>query len=143
LILTELFISPGAFYGGILLMMDPTGALLQLPYQMPENIFFGNYFVPGMFLILINGILPLLIAAGLIFRPKWRIAEALNLYKTHHWVWIFCIYQALGLIIWMSIQLFIIGDYFFLQPIYLLIAVLIITLTLLPSVNRYYKKQNS
>ena len=71
-----LFISFAAFYGGILMLIDPTGKLLQMDeminyfQDLPfSGILFQNYVFSGIALIIVNGISNL-IAAILIMKNK-------------------------------------------------------------------------
>ena len=41
---------------GLSLMLDPTGAGIQLPTEWIESSIFGSYFIPGLYLFAMNGI---------------------------------------------------------------------------------------
>ena len=47
----------GALYGGLLLMIDPQGKLLQLPFSLLDHTPFRNFFIPGLILFIFNGCL--------------------------------------------------------------------------------------
>lgn len=71
-----LFISFAAFYGGISMLIDPTGKLLQMNQMLSyfqvlpfSDILFQNYIFSGISLIIVNGISNL-IAAILIIKNK-------------------------------------------------------------------------
>jgi hypothetical protein len=49
-----------AFYGGVSLMLAPDGSLLGMKPGWLNNSPFSNYFIPGLLLLIFNGILPLL-----------------------------------------------------------------------------------
>jgi ABC-type multidrug transport system permease subunit len=57
----------GAFYGGIQLISDPTGSKLQLPLSYLEHSPFSNYLIPGMILIIVNGLFSFVTIAGIFF----------------------------------------------------------------------------
>jgi hypothetical protein len=44
-----------ATYGGISLMVHPDGSGLGLPLELLQDTPFGNYFIPGLLLLLTNG----------------------------------------------------------------------------------------
>lgn len=50
----------GALYGGLSLMLDPSGALLQMPLDFLEHSPFSSYLVPGIVLFVVNGLFSLL-----------------------------------------------------------------------------------
>lgn len=52
----------GAFYGGWSLMTDPSGIALGLPRDWIHRIPFHDYFIPGVILFIVNGILSFLCA---------------------------------------------------------------------------------
>lgn len=71
-----LFVGLGAFYGGILMLVDPTGKLLGMNNLLPyfkvlpfSSILFQNYIFSGIALIIVNGISNL-IASYLIIKNK-------------------------------------------------------------------------
>jgi hypothetical protein len=61
-ILLLLVNSVGAFYGGSLLMLDPYGELIHMPLHWLLNSPFVDYFIPGLVLFFVNGVLSLIVA---------------------------------------------------------------------------------
>jgi hypothetical protein len=55
-IILLLFNGLGAFYGGILLIADPSGVKLQIPLSFLDNSPFSNFLIPGIVLVIVNGI---------------------------------------------------------------------------------------
>jgi len=68
LIILLLFLSAGAFYGGILMLLDTSGALLGLPLYLLNYSPFKTYLFPGLFLVIFLGLTPLITALALIMR---------------------------------------------------------------------------
>lgn len=60
-----LFQGISGLYGGIALVIDPTGELLQMPISMLENSPFNNFLVPGVILLTMLGIFPMVVLYGL------------------------------------------------------------------------------
>lgn len=54
-------LSTSAFFGGIHLITDPTGGTIRIPSSYIEDTAFGNYLIPGIILLIANGVLSLVI----------------------------------------------------------------------------------
>lgn len=96
-----LFNGIGAIYGGGNLILHPDGSTLGLPLHLLDGTPFSNYAIPGVVLILANGILSLLTAAFVLL-------------KTPHFK---CYILAQGCILlgWLFIQVLLIKMLFFLH----------------------------
>jgi hypothetical protein len=86
------------------------------------------------------GIAPLLTAIALIKKPVNVFAEKLNVFNDLHWSWSFSIYVAFALIIWIQVESIFVQSIGWLQTFYLLYALPIIIIALLPKVRLIYKK---
>ena len=132
----------GAIGGGITLMISPSGELLGLPVSEFKNIPFDSFLIPGIILFSVLGIIPLLLIIALIKKPESKLAEQINIFKDMHWSWTYSIYIAFTLIGWIHIQLiFMQGVVHWLQTFYMVYAILIIIIALLPQVRYLYKKK--
>jgi len=140
LALILIFTGIGGLYGGYSLIAAPDGSKLQMSTEILSNSPFNTFMVPGIILLIFNGLLPLLIAWGLFVKPPWQWPELFNLYHKHHWCWTFSLYYGFILIIWISIQQIMLDDYALLQPVFALTGALISILTLFPAVFHYYRK---
>ena len=101
----ELITALGALPVGWSLIADPTGAGMGMRSDWMANTLFGSYLVPGMYLLVMNGF-GMLLAAGL---TLWR-----------HWVapwWTGTL--AIGLIVWILVQLILIPETSWLQWFFL------------------------
>jgi len=114
-------------FGGVLLIIDPSGESLNLPINLLKKTPFQNYLIPGLILFNILGIIPLIILNGL--------------WKNRCWAWYGSLIVGVALIIWIFVEVLMIGY----QPepplqfIYGLVGLLILIFTLLPSVKYFYK----
>ncbi len=101
----QLVTALGALPVGWSLVTDPSGAGMAMPSDWISGSIFGTYFVPGIYLLLMNG-LGMLVAAGLIL---WR-----------HWFapWWTGILGA-GLVIWILVQLVLLPETSWLQWFFL------------------------
>lgn len=132
----------GAIFGGVSLMTDPSGESIHLPITLLEGTIFNSYIIPGVVLFLLLGFFPLFLIFPLILKPNWPIIDGLNIYKGYHWAWTYTIYTAIMLIIWINVQMMILGTGSIIQGAFGLVGVLILILALSPGVKRYYRIQN-
>ena len=59
-----------ALFGGILLVIAPSGKLLQMPIKLLEYTPFTTFLIPGLILLIFNGLLSLLAAWVSIWKIK-------------------------------------------------------------------------
>jgi len=140
LIIAITFLAISGLLGGISLMVDPSGNSLELSTSLLENTVFNSYLFPGVILLIFLGLFPILVAFGLITRKKLKFANRINIYKKRHWAWTFSLYCGIILVLWIDIQVMLIGGGFIFQAVYAIIGVLILILTLTPEIIRFYKK---
>lgn len=90
---------------GVALVLDPTGKGIGLPTEWIQASVFGSYFVPGLYLFVMNG-LGMVVAAGLT--------------ATGHWLapWLQGV-LSVGLIVWILVQLAIMPEVMWLQWVFL------------------------
>jgi len=100
----ELFTAVGAIPVGIQLLMDTTGKMVGFPPGWIEATPFGSYLLPGIYLLLVNG-LGMLILAGLTFLRHWTAP------------WLTGI-LGVGLMIWIGVQLVVMPETSFLQAMF-------------------------
>jgi hypothetical protein len=102
------------------------GGGLQFPLSWLEGSPFDDYFIPGLILLVVLGIFPLIVFYGL--------------WTRQYWGWLGALLVGLALIIWIVVEILIIGyqPQPPLQLIYGVLGVIIVVLGLLPGVRRYY-----
>jgi len=132
------FLGIGAIAGGGMLFIKPDGSLLGMDPEWLEHSPFNNYLIPGLILFTFSGFLPLLTLLGLLLKPNWRWTNAFNIYSDKHWAWAYSLYSGIIVITWITIQL-IMTQYFWLQPVMIFTGLLIIVLSLTPSVMKYFE----
>ncbi len=133
-----LFQALSGLFGGFALTFYPSGEMLNMPLDYLNNSPFNNYLIPGIILFVFLGILPAFLFYSLIKKPSSKLFELFNLYKESHWSWTFTLYVAIMLVIWIQVEIMIIG-YALLQTVYGFIGIVMLIITLLPSVKNYYK----
>jgi hypothetical protein len=135
------FLALGAIGGGAVLIISPTGEMIGIPLSEFKNIPFNSYLIPGIILLSVLGLVPLLLIIALLKKPESKLAEQINVFKDMHWSWTYSIYIAFTLIGWVHIQLiFLQSSVHWLHTFYMFYAILIIIIALLPQVRNLYKK---
>jgi hypothetical protein len=130
----------GALVGGSILIMDPSGRVVNLPDSLLEHSPFASFLFPGIILLLVLGIMPTMIGISLIRYVHWGLGETLNLYPDRYWAWTFSLYTGFALIIWIIAQVYWIQDVSIIHLVYFAWGVGIQVVTLLPEVQRKYSK---
>ncbi|MDB4584100.1 hypothetical protein N9164_13170 [Draconibacterium sp.] len=105
----QAFIGLGALGGGYGLVRDPSGSALGLPTSFLEGSPFPDFLIPGIFLLVVNGI-GSMIGAGISFTRR-RYAQEIAI--------------VLGaiLIAWIVIQVIIISSFHWLHVLYFILGV--------------------
>ncbi len=138
----HLFLGLNACVGGFLLMIKSDGSLLQMNPAFLKNSGFSDFFIPGLLLFTCVGLLSVLTFCGLAFKFKFKILNTLNMYSDRHWAWAFSLYTGITSIFWITIQL-LITDYFWIQPVIILLGLSILICSLTPGVMKHYKIDKS
>lgn len=138
LLIPHIFLSLGAVFGGVFLIFKPDGSGLGMDPGWLDHSPFTSYLIPGIILFTLVGLFPLFTIVGLLLKPGWTWANALNIYANRHWAWAYSLYSGIIVIIWITIQL-ILTQYFWLQAVMIFTGLLIIILTLVPSVMKHFE----
>lgn len=136
-----LFLGLGGLYGGIAMLVDPSGGLLQLNEMLPL-LPVSNYILPGLFLLFVMGLTPLALIYSLLVCPNWKWAVLLSAWSKHHWSWTGTVMLGLVLAAWLTIQGFLIGFRWMIQYITAVNGCLVILLAFVPKVRRHYLENN-
>jgi len=128
LIILMLFQGISGLIGGIALVIDPSGELLQMPLSMLEGSPFDTFLIPGIILLTILGIFPMCVVYGLWVRLNWA--------------WMGSLLVSAALIIWIGVEIWMVGYHTEppLQLIYGLLGLILLVLVLMPSVRNQFKK---
>ncbi len=123
LIILLVFLGLGGFVGGIPMQVDPTGSSMGLPAGLLENLPIDNFVLPGLFLIVVMGIIPIVIAVGV-----WRRSD---------WAWVATLAIGGVLVLWILFQFILWGEPIAIQYFYLMLGLVIFAMGWLPSTRRY------
>ena len=103
-VVLELFTALGAIPVGLMLLTDTTGGSVGFPRGWIESSIFGSYLVPGLYLLAMNGIGMVVLAALSIQRHRWA-------------PWLTGVLGT-GLVIWIGVQLLVMPEVSYLQAMY-------------------------
>jgi hypothetical protein len=103
-------IGVGAVICGALLIIGPDGRYLQMPIDMLSKSPFRNFLIPGLILFLVNGV--------------GNVVSAILCFKMHRIAGFGGMFFGFGLIIWLFVQINMIGGGSWLQYLYFVLGIL-------------------
>lgn len=129
------FLSIGGWYGGVAMLLDPSGASLGMQEVVPL-LPVADLVLPGLFLVVVMGVGPLVAAYGLIARPTLRALARVERASGRSWAWSAAL--ALGVVLagWLALQGVLIGFRWPIQYVTAGNAAVIVALALAPTVRR-------
>jgi hypothetical protein len=110
----QVFIGVGAVASGALLVIAPDGRAMQMPLDMLSGSPFGSFLIPGLILFLVHGV-GNIVSAILCFRMR-RIAAFSGMLF------------GFALIIWIYVQVTMIGGGHWLQYLYFVFGLVLVIL---------------
>lgn len=126
LLITLVFQGLSGIAGGIGFLIDPSGASLGIPVEWLEGSPFANYLIPGLVLLIVLGVLPLIVVTGVWRRSRWGRISA--------------IVVGAALLAWLAVEILVVGY----QPeppfqaVYAALGVAIIVVATAPSVRSLF-----
>ncbi len=124
LIALNLFLALGAIPTGVIFLADPSGKLLGIQTLLPKLSFLNDFSLVGLWLIAIYGALPLTLSTAL--------------WKQKRWAWIATLALGFVEVAWILSETVILGGFTILYPLYGIVGLLTIAVSLLPSVKSYF-----
>jgi hypothetical protein len=113
----------GGLAGGLSLVLRPDGSIMQMPVSYLDGSPFSDFLIPGLILLLVLGVLPLAVTAGLWMRRRWA--------------WYASVVVGCALMIWILVEITIV-PFSWLQPAFGVVGVLIFGVAVLKPVRRYF-----
>lgn len=116
-------------FGGGALVLDPTGSTLQMPLSLLDGSPFDTYLIPGLILLLVLGVFPLIVLYGLWKKKTWSLSAAFLV--------------SIALIIWIGVEIVMVGYHSEppLQLIYGLTGIALLILSQMSSTKSWSKSQ--
>jgi hypothetical protein len=114
-----LFLSISGLAGGIGMIMDPSGADLSLPADLLADLPIDTFILPGLYLVLVYGLLAPIIAYGL-----WKRAS---------WAWAAAVVLSIILLGWIIGQFILWGSPHIIQVVYFVLSLAMLILSLVPA----------
>lgn len=124
-------------------MINPSGSIMRFPPDFLEQIPFTDYFLPGLILFSCLGLVPTFSLYGLVKKANWKWPERINIFPRRHWAWTGSVYTGIMLLVWITVQLMLLGYRHIIQVVYGLTGVMILVFSLLPPVMKHCARQKS
>jgi len=135
------FIAIGGLVTGPQLIADPTGAVIGARVSWLEATPIHDWFLVGWFLVVFMGVVPAVIAVGLLTRFPWRFAERVDPSRREHWTWMATQVMGWGMGLWIALQLALVEPRGGPQGLFLMLGFVLAALPWAPSVRRYLDTQ--
>jgi hypothetical protein len=135
-----LFQGISATPSGLMLALDPTGGMMRMPLEMLKGTPFQNFLIPGLILGIVLGLGAFFVLACLFTLPDWRWAQCLRPFKSQHWTWAASAAFGLALMIWIIVQVLMVGLDAVIQGLYFGVGLAILLLTVTPPVRGYLRQ---
>lgn len=113
--------------GGLGLVLDPSGASLGIPVDWLEGSMFRDYLIPGVILLLVLGV--------------WPLVALIAVWRQRPWAWHATVLVGVALLVWLAVEIGMIGY----QPrpplqlAYGLLALAMLALASLPTTRRFMR----
>jgi hypothetical protein len=141
LIVLLFFLGIGGVISGALLFMSPNGDLIGMSTFLLQGSPFPNFLIPGIILFLFVGVYQIFTGYGLLTRTPWNGPDVINPCRGYHWAWTASWGAGVIMLIWIVTETVLLGYVSALQPVITIWGIVLIVLTLLPSVRRYYRRK--
>jgi hypothetical protein len=128
-----------ALFGGIPMLRDPFGAPLGMSTSVLAGTPFDSFLVPGLLLTLVLGVYPLVAVLLLWWRPEWRAMARLERATGRHWAWSVGIGAGLAMMVWIAVQVLMLGATNLLQAVIAGLGLVVVLLAFVPEVRRAYR----
>jgi len=137
LLVLLIFLSLGGIYGGLSLIIDSTGNQFHLNIEEYFYYPFKSFLTPGIIVFIVFGILPLLLIIPMIKKPDTPWANTFNIYHRRHWSWTYTLFLGIFLVVWINVQIWMIGYHSSIQILQSFYGLSIILFCLMPEQMKF------
>jgi hypothetical protein len=128
LVVLHVLLGVGAVGGAAPLIVDPTGRMMGVPLTMLDGLPFCTFLVPAIVLAVTLGVLPLVVAFGLLTPRSLAPLERLNPFRSRRWPFAASLFVGVYLVGWTAGEMVLWG-WVWLSAIYLAWGVATVVLT--------------
>lgn len=121
--------------GGAAFLADTSGGFVGMGTEVLSSSPFTTFLWPGLLLSLGLGLPALVAAIGVQRRGRLKVAAVLERGTGHHWSWALSLAIGVALMTWIVVQLLLMTERTFLQPLMFTVGAGLVALPLLPSVR--------
>ncbi len=130
------FLGMGGLVGGVSFLVDPSGAMLGVSPDILASLPVSDFAWAGLFLFLVMGIFPFVIALGIWERPRWAWTDPFTRWTHEHWSWAAAVALGLVLVLWLGWQVVLFGYQAQIQVVTGIVGIVMLALCFLPSVRK-------
>ncbi len=134
-----LFLGVNGLIDSYLMLSNLNDTVMGMPLSYLEQTPFDSWFIPGLCLLFIWGIGSFVILLGLWLRPDWSVFRVFTSWTHEHWAWALSILLGIGLLIWLTVQVFTLPSLAIIQLILATLAIVLVAIPFLPSMRQYYQ----
>ena len=106
LVLLLVLLGLGGIGGGVGIFIDTSGVFMGLPPELLNGFPISNFLLPGVFLVTVMGVIPIVIAWGLRNQATWA--------------WLAAVVQSIVIILWICFQIYLWKNPIAIQWVYLI-----------------------
>jgi hypothetical protein len=128
-------LSLGGLVGAWMFLAHPDGVGIGMEKTLVE-LPVDSFTLPGVFLLVVMGLLPAFLVFGLLVRPDWRWLDPVCRAAHAHWSWVFTVALGIGIAVWLGLQSLYLGFSAPAQYFTALLGIGILVFALVPSTRR-------
>ena len=126
-----------AIFGGLVLVLDPTGGLIGMPLSILRYSPFHDFLIPCALLLLVFGVGSFGALLAVWMRPTWSFGTMLTRFTGEHWSWSAVVAIGLGQVIWIVTEVLMLRGLSWLHFVFGGLGGLIALVMLEPGLRRY------
>lgn len=135
-----LLLGLGGMGGGTVFMADPSGKTLDVSTSYLNGLPVSDFFIAGLFLFIVMGILPLTAFYALWKQPHWKFLTKYTRWTHENAAWGLAVLVSLVVLGWMVFEITIMGLTAPMQYIIIILGLVMLGLALLPGTRHFYSE---